>query len=134
MSYWRNVSDGYFQTAAVGALACSPSHPNVLYAGTGETSIRIDVSHGDGVYRSADGGQSWQHMGLSDTRFIGKIVVHPLNPDIVYVAALGNIYGNKNERGATVTPLRQRNLRPQPSAWHLSQRRWRKNLEASTLP
>ena len=97
--FWRNVSDGYFQTAAVGALACSPSHPNVLYAGTGETSIRIDVSHGDGVYRSADGGQSWQHMGLSDTRFIGKIVVHPLNPDIVYVAALGHAYGPNRDRG-----------------------------------
>lgn len=97
--FWRNVSDGYFQTAAVGALVCSPSHPNVLYAGTGETSIRIDVSHGDGVYRSADGGQSWQHVGLSDTRFIGKIAIHPYNPDIVYVAALGHAYGPNRERG-----------------------------------
>ena len=97
--FWRNVSDGYFQTAAVGALVCSPSHPNVLYAGTGETSIRIDVSHGDGVYRSADGGQSWQHVGLHDTRFIGKIAIHPHNPDIVYVAALGHAYGPNRERG-----------------------------------
>ncbi|MCY3836771.1 MAG: hypothetical protein OXF83_10110 [Anaerolineaceae bacterium] len=97
--FWRNVSDGYFQTAAVGALASSPSHPHILYAGTGETSIRIDVSHGDGVYRSADGGQSWQHMGLSDTRFIGKIVIHPQNPDRVYVAALGHAYGPNRERG-----------------------------------
>ena len=97
--FWRNVSDGYFRTAAVGALVCSPSHPNILYAGTGETSIRIDVSHGDGVYRSADGGQSWQHMGLEDTRFIGKIAIHPTDPDTVYVAALGHAYGPNSQRG-----------------------------------
>ncbi|MEM7118200.1 MAG: glycosyl hydrolase [Chloroflexota bacterium] len=97
--YWNNVSDGYFNTAAVGAIAVSESDPNVIYAGTGEATIRIDVSHGDGVYKSVDGGQSWTHCGLSDTRFIGKVRIHPTNPDIVYVAALGHAFGPNEERG-----------------------------------
>lgn len=97
--YWNNVSDGYFNTAAVGALAVSESDPNVIYAGMGEATIRIDVSHGDGVYKSVDGGQSWTHCGLADTRFIGKVRIHPTNPDIVYVAALGHAFGPNEERG-----------------------------------
>ncbi|HEU5086172.1 MAG TPA: glycosyl hydrolase, partial [Roseiflexaceae bacterium] len=97
--YWQCVSDGFFNTAAVGALAVAPSDSNVIYAGTGETTIRIDVSHGDGVYKSTDAGRTWSHMGLSDTRFIGKIRVHPTNPDIVYVAALGHAFGPNKERG-----------------------------------
>ncbi len=96
---WRNISDGYFKTASVGALAVAPSDPNVIYAGMGEATIRIDVSHGDGVYKSTDAGQSWQHLGLADTRHIGKIRVHPHNPDIVYVAALGHAFGPNPERG-----------------------------------
>ncbi len=82
-TYWGNVSDGFFSTAAVGALAVRPSDPNVIYAGTGETTIRIDVSHGDGVYKSTDAGRTWAHVGLADTRHIGKIRVHPHDPDIV---------------------------------------------------
>src|SRR5262245_25813166 len=74
-TYWRPVSDGFFQTSSVGALAVAPSDPNVLYAGTGETTIRIDVSHGDGVYRSTDAGRTWTNVGLQDTRHIGKIRV-----------------------------------------------------------
>ncbi len=97
--YWRNVSDGFFNTAAVGALAVSASDPNVIYAGTGETSIRGNVSHGDGIYKSTDGGLNWRHMGLTDTRHIGKIQIHPHNPDIVYVAALGHAFGPNSERG-----------------------------------
>ena len=97
--YWQNISDGYFKTAAVGALAVSTSDPNVIYAGMGETSIRGNVSHGDGIYKSVDAGLSWQHMGLADTRHIGKIQIHPQNPDIVYVAALGHAFGPNNERG-----------------------------------
>lgn len=97
--YWHNISDGFFNTAAVGALAVSVSDPNVLYAGTGETTIRGNVSHGDGVYKSTDAGRSWQHMGLADTRHIGRILIHPKNPDIVYVAALGHAFGPNNERG-----------------------------------
>lgn len=98
-AYWECVSDGYFKTGSVGALAVSHSDPNVIYAGMGETTIRTDVSHGDGVYKSTDAGRSWQHMGLADTRHIGKIAVHPQNPDIVYVAALGHAHGNNPERG-----------------------------------
>jgi photosystem II stability/assembly factor-like uncharacterized protein len=97
--YWRNISDGYFTTAAIGALAVSDSDPNVIYAGTGETSIRGNVSHGDGVYRSRDGGRTWQNMGLAETRHIGKIQIHPDDPDTVYVAALGHAWGQNEERG-----------------------------------
>ncbi len=98
-TYWQNVSDGFFNTAAVGALAVAPSDSNVIYAGTGETTIRLDVSHGDGVYKSTDAGTTWQHIGLADTRFIGKIRIHPHSPDIVYVAALGHAFGPNEQRG-----------------------------------
>ena len=74
---WLCMTDGQFTTAAVGALAVAPSDPNVIYAGTGEACIRNDVSHGDGVYRSSDGGKTWTNMGLGDSRHIGRIVVHP---------------------------------------------------------
>ncbi len=97
--FWRNVSDGYFNTAAIGAIAVSPSDPNVVYAGTGETAIRGNVSHGDGVYKSTDGGKTWANVGLADTRHIGRVRIHPTNPDIVYVAALGHVWGPNEERG-----------------------------------
>ena len=97
--YWENVSDGFFKTASVGALAVSQSDPNVIYAGMGESTIRIDVSHGDGVYKSTDAGKTWTHVGLADTRAIAKIRIHPQNPDIVYVAALGHPFGDHEERG-----------------------------------
>ena len=70
--YWECISDGYFKTSSVGALAVSESDPNVIYAGMGEATIRIDVSHGDGVYKSTDAGRTWEHTGLEDTRHIGK--------------------------------------------------------------
>ncbi len=98
-SHWRNISDGYFNTAAVGALAVAPGNPNVIYAGTGEATIRSDVSHGDGVYRTVDGGRTWEQVGLNDTKHIGAIIVHPTNPDIVFVAALGHAFGPNDERG-----------------------------------
>ena len=82
-----------------GHLAVSTADPNVIYAGTGETSIRGNVSHGDGIYKSVDAGLSWRHIGLSDTRHIGKIQIHPSNPDIVYAAALGHAFGPNSERG-----------------------------------
>lgn len=96
---WRNVSDGFFKTASVSDLCVSPSDPNVIYAGMGESTIRTDVTHGDGVYKSTDAGRSWKHCGLADTRHIGKVRVHPRNPDRVYVAALGHAFGPNEERG-----------------------------------
>src|SRR5579872_5714776 len=87
---WENVSDGYFQRASVGAIAVSVSDTNVIYVGMGETTIRGNVSHGDGVYRSTDKGQTWTHLGLQETRHIAKVRIHPQNPDLVYVAALGH--------------------------------------------
>ena len=97
--YWRNMSDGYFQRASVGAIAVAASDANVIYAGMGEATIRGNVSHGDGAYRSTDGGRTWSHLGLSDTRHIGKVRVHPTDPDTVYVAALGHAHGPNAERG-----------------------------------
>ena len=79
-AYWHPVSDGFFTTSSVGALAVAPSDPNVLYAGTGETTIRTDVSYGDGLYRSTDAGRTWSHAGLRETRQIGKVRVHPNEP------------------------------------------------------
>ncbi|HEY7975559.1 MAG TPA: hypothetical protein VID72_09475, partial [Ktedonobacterales bacterium] len=96
---WENVSDAYFTTSAIGAIAVAPSPPGVLYVGTGEATIRGNVSHGDGVYKSGDGGHTWRNVGLADTRHIGGIVVHPTNPDIAYVAALGHAWGPNAERG-----------------------------------
>ena len=96
---WENISDGYFNTAAVGAIAVAESDPNVIYAGTGEACIRGNVSHGDGVYRSTDGGATWKNVGLQDTRHIARVRVHPNNPDLVYVAALGHAFGPNDERG-----------------------------------
>src|ERR687891_675191 len=98
-TYWENVSDAFFRTAAVGAIAVADSDPNVIYVGMGECCIRGDVSHGDGVYRSTDAGQTWTHLGLEDTRHIARVRIHPTNPDVVYVAALGHAYGPNNQRG-----------------------------------
>ncbi|HET8567483.1 MAG TPA: glycosyl hydrolase [Candidatus Limnocylindria bacterium] len=97
--YWRNVSDGYFKRASVGAIAVAASDPNVIYVGMGEACIRGNVSHGDGVYRSTDAGKSWTHLGLADTRNIGKVRVDPRDPDTAYVAALGHAHGPNAERG-----------------------------------
>ena len=105
--YWENISDGFFATSSVGALAVAPSDPNVIYAGMGEATIRIDVSHGDGMYKSTDAGKQWSHIGLPESRHIGEIVVHPTNPDIVFVAALGHASRNNPERGLyRADPLR----------------------------
>lgn len=102
---WVNVSDGDFKTGSVGALAVAPSDKNVIYAGMGETCIRGNMSAGDGMYRSVDGGDNWTHIGLGKTHFIGDIVVHPKNADIAWVAALGHAFGTKGneERGVYKT-------------------------------
>ena len=96
---WKNISDGSFNSASIGAVAVAPSDPSVVYVGTGEAHIRGNVVAGDGVYKSTDGGRTWTHIGLSDTRHIGRIRVHPSNPDLVYVAALGHAFGPNAERG-----------------------------------
>ncbi len=86
-------------TLSLGAVALAPSDPNVVYLGTGENNPRNSTSIGDGVYRSTDGGDEWTHIGLADTERIGRIRVHPTNPDLVYVAALGHAWGPNDERG-----------------------------------
>jgi photosystem II stability/assembly factor-like uncharacterized protein len=86
-------------TSAIGSIAVANSNHNVLYVGTGEACIRGDISHGDGVYKSLDGGKTWKNTGLRDSRAIGKVIVNPTNPDIAFVAALGHPYGPNTERG-----------------------------------
>ncbi len=95
---WKPVFDKQ-RVHSIGALALSPSEPEVVYAGTGESFIRSNVSIGNGVWRSTDGGDSWTHLGLENTGRISRIVVHPTNPDVAYVAALGHGYTPQQERG-----------------------------------
>src|SRR4051812_16539268 len=97
--FWENISDGFFKRASVGAIAVAQSDPNVIYVGMGETTIRGNVAHGDGVYKSSDGGATWTHLGLAETRHIAKVRVHPGDSDLVYVAAFGHVYGSNPERG-----------------------------------
>jgi len=96
---WKCISDGFFRTGSVGAIAVSEYDPNVVYVGMGEAPIRGNVSHGDGMYRSTDAGKTWQHIGLVDTSQISRVRIHPRNPDLVYAAALGRVYGPNEERG-----------------------------------
>jgi photosystem II stability/assembly factor-like uncharacterized protein len=96
---WFPVSDAFFKTGSVGAIGVAESDPNVIYVGMGEVPIRGNVSHGDGVYKSTDAGKTWKHVGLADTRHIGRVRVHPKNSDVVYVAALGHVFGPNEERG-----------------------------------
>ena len=95
---WRNVSDGFFG-GSVGAVAVSESDPNVIYVGLGEKTIRGNVSSNFGVWKSTDAGKNWRFIGLEDTRHIGRIRVHPTNPDIVYVAAMGDLWQSSDARG-----------------------------------
>ncbi len=96
---WHNVSDGFFGTGSVGAIAVAPSDPDVVYVGMGETCIRGNASIGDGVYKSVDGGKTWTHLGLEKTLQIARVRVHPQDPNLVYVAALGDAWGPNPERG-----------------------------------
>jgi len=96
--HWRPVFDDQ-PIASIGAIAVAPSDPNVIYVGTGEPDPRGDISFGDGVYRSTDGGETWSNVGLRDTRHIGEIAVDPRDPDVVYVAALGHMFGPSEQRG-----------------------------------
>jgi photosystem II stability/assembly factor-like uncharacterized protein len=97
---WESISDGsVFGTGSVGAIAVADSDPNTIYVGMGESPIRGNVSHGDGVYKSIDAGKTWKRIGLEDTRQIARIRIHPKNPDLVYVAALGHVWGPNEQRG-----------------------------------
>lgn len=104
---WKTANGGLTWTPmtdktgimSIGAIAAAPSDANVIYVGTGESCIRGNISYGDGMYKSVDGGKTWTHIGLEDTQHIAKVVVHPQNPDIVLVAALGHAYGPNDARG-----------------------------------
>ena len=97
---WENISDGYFKTGSVGAITVAASDPNVLYCGMGEHAPRgVMTSYGDGVYKSTDAGKTWSHVGLKETQHIARIIVHPNDPDIAWVAAQGALYGPNKERG-----------------------------------
>ena len=98
--HWDNISDGFFKTGSVGAVTVSESNPNIVYCGMGEHAIRgVMTSYGDGVYKSTDAGKTWKHIGLKATQHISRIVIHPTNPDIVFVAAQGAMFGSTKERG-----------------------------------
>jgi len=104
---WKTTNGGLTWTPmtdktgimSVGAIAVAPSDPNVLYVGTGESCWRGNISYGDGMYKSVDGGKTWTHIGLEDTRHISRVIVHPANPDVVFVAAMGHAYGPNETRG-----------------------------------
>jgi photosystem II stability/assembly factor-like uncharacterized protein len=96
---WRPVTDGQLKSSSVGAIAVAELNPDIVYIGMGETELRGNIMQGDGVYKSTDAGKTWKHAGLADTQAIARIRVHPKNPDVVWVAALGHPYGKNDERG-----------------------------------
>ena len=97
---WKNISDGYFKTSSIGAIAVSESDSNIVYVGMGEHAPRaVMTSYGNGVYKSTDAGKTWKNIGLENTQHISRVVIHPKNPNIVFVAAQGALYGPNKERG-----------------------------------
>lgn len=99
---WKPIFDGQ-DVGSIGAIAVAPSNPRIVYVGSGEADMRSDIAYGDGMYGSTDGGRSWSHLGLSDTKQIGAIVVDPRDAKVAYVAALGHPYGPNAERGVFKT-------------------------------
>ena len=100
---WVNISDGYFSTGSIGAIDVAESNPNIIYVGTGSAAIRSNVILGRGVYKSTDAGKTWTFAGLRDVGQIGAMKVHPQNPDVAYVAALGQPFGPNADRGVFQT-------------------------------
>ncbi len=96
---WNAMTDGQVTSSSVGAVAVAETNPDVVYIGMGETQLRGSITQGDGVYKTVDGGETWRHLGLEETQAISRIRVHPTDPDVVYVAALGHPYGDNEERG-----------------------------------
>lgn len=99
---WENISDGFFG-GSIGAIAVSASDNNVIYAGQGEKTVRGNVSSGFGIWKTVDGGCTWEHAGLENTRLTGRIRIHPNNPDIVFVAAMGDLFKDSEDRGVYKT-------------------------------
>ncbi|MCI0666279.1 MAG: glycosyl hydrolase, partial [Acidobacteria bacterium] len=108
---WKTVNGGItwkpiFErqgTLSIGDIALEPNNPDVVWVGTGEANTRNSVSFGDGIYKSTDGGKTWQHLGLRETMHISRIIIHPQNPNVVYVAAIGHAFGPNEERGVFMT-------------------------------
>ncbi|ALM09044.1 glycosyl hydrolase [Sediminicola sp. YIK13] len=96
---WFPVTDGQVTSSSVGAVAVAETNPDIVYIGMGEVQLRGSITQGDGVYKTTDGGKTWRHMGLKETQAVARIRIHPTNPNIVYVAALGHPYGDNEERG-----------------------------------
>lgn len=96
---WFPVTDGQISSSSIGAVAVAETNPDIVYIGGGETQLRGSITQGDGVYKTTDGGKTWRHLGLKETQAIARIRIHPTNPNIVYVAALGHPYGDNEERG-----------------------------------
>src|SRR5258706_910709 len=96
---WSPIFDSQ-PIASIGAIAVAPSNPNIVYVGTGEADMRSQISYGNGIYKSTDAGRTWTHIGLDNTRQIGRVIIDPRNPDVVFVAALGHVYGANPDRGA----------------------------------
>ena len=96
---WKPVTDGQVTSSSVGAVAVAETNPDIVYIGMGEVQLRGSITQGDGVYKSTDAGKTWKHLGLAETQAVARIRIHPTNPDLVYVAALGHPYGENEERG-----------------------------------
>ncbi len=105
---WKTTNGGITWTpifdhepiASIGAIAVAPSNPKIIYVGTGEPCLRKDISYGNSMYKSVDGGRTWTSIGLRDTQHIANVLIDPHNPDIVFVAAVGHAFGPNEERGA----------------------------------
>ncbi len=96
---WNNITDGYLETGSIGAIRVSRTNPDIIYVGTGSDGIRSNVITGRGVYKSTNAGRSWEFIGLRNVGQIGAVLIHPANPDLVYIAAIGSAFGPNPDRG-----------------------------------